>query len=49
MLNDSARCNFGMGSAKKIKLLEITWPSGKAQSLEAIAANQILAVHEPAR
>ena len=43
------RAHFGLGSSKKIKLLEITWPSGKVQSLEAIAANQILTVHEPAK
>ena len=43
------RAHFGLGSAKKIKLLEITWPSGKVQSLEAIAANQIPTVHEPVR
>ena len=43
------RAHFGLGSAKKIKLLEITWPSGKVQSLQAIAANKILNVHEPTR
>jgi hypothetical protein len=38
---------YARGISKKLH--EITWPSGKAQSLEAIAANQILTVHEPAR
>jgi len=42
------RAHFGLGSSKKIKLLEISWPSGKVQHLESIAADQILTVHEPA-
>jgi hypothetical protein len=36
-------------AAKKTKLLEITWPSGNVQSLEAIAANQIPTVDERVR
>ena len=47
------RVHFGLGSSlepsKKIKLLEISWPSGKVQRLGSIAADQILTVHEPAR
>jgi enediyne biosynthesis protein E4 len=43
------RAHFGLGSSKKIKLLEITWPSGKVQRLESIAADQILTVREPTR
>ena len=47
------RVHFGLGSSlepsKKIKLLEISWPSGKLQRLGSIAADQILTVHEPAR
>lgn len=43
------RAHFGLGLSKKIKLLEINWPSGKVQRLESIAADQILTVHEPAR
>ena len=43
------RAHFGLGSAKKIKLLEVTWPNGKVQHLESIAADQVLTVHEPTR
>lgn len=43
------RVHFGLGLSKKIKLLEINWPSGKVQPLESITADQILTVHEPAR
>ena len=43
------RVHFGLGSSKKIQLLEITWPSGTVQRLDAIPADQILKIHEPAR
>jgi hypothetical protein len=43
------RAHFGLGLSKKIKLLEINWPSGKVQRLESIAADQILTVHESTR
>jgi enediyne biosynthesis protein E4 len=43
------RVHFGLGSSKKIRLLEITWPSGTVQSLESIAADQILKIHEPSK
>jgi enediyne biosynthesis protein E4 len=42
------RVHFGLGRSPKVKLLEITWPSGTVQRLESIAANQILPVREPA-
>ena len=40
------RVHFGLGSSRKIRLLEITWPSGTVQRLESIAVDQILAVKE---
>ncbi len=43
------RAHFGLGSRKKIQLIEITWPSGTVQRLESIAADQILTVREPSR
>jgi enediyne biosynthesis protein E4 len=43
------RAHFGLGSSKKIRLIEITWPSGIVQRLESIAVDQILTVKEPAR
>ena len=41
------RVHFGLGAAKPVKLLEVTWPSGEVQRLENVAANQILTVEEP--
>src|SRR6267142_3781594 len=41
------RTHFGLGSAKKVRLLEITWPSGAVQRLDSISADQPLTVHEP--
>ena len=41
------RVHFGLGSDKKAKLLEITWPSGIRQHLEDVAGDQILTVREP--
>ena len=41
------RVHFGLGAAKQVKLLEITWPSGEVRRLENVAANQILTVEEP--
>jgi hypothetical protein len=43
------RAHFGLGSAKGIPLLEISWPSGTVQRLRSLAADQILTVHEPPR
>ena len=43
------RAHFGLGSSKKLRLVEITWPSGLVQLLEAVAVDQILTVKEPAR
>ena len=43
------RVHFGLGASRKIQLLEITWPSGKVQRLDAIPADQILRVREPSR
>jgi hypothetical protein len=43
------RPHFGLGRFNKAKTVEITWPSGIAQRLESVAADQILTVKEPAR
>jgi hypothetical protein len=43
------RVHFGLGKSRKVKLLEITWPSGIVQAIESIAVNQILPVREPAQ
>jgi hypothetical protein len=41
------RVHFGLGSHRTAKLLEITWPSGTVQTLENVAADQVLTVREP--
>ncbi|MDA7526181.1 ASPIC/UnbV domain-containing protein, partial [Verrucomicrobiales bacterium] len=39
---------FGLGSAKQIDRLEVTWPSGTVQVVDGpSAANQLLTVTEP--
>ena len=43
------RAHFGLGPSKKLKLIEITWPSGIVQRLEPVAVDQILKVKEPPR
>lgn len=43
------RAHFGLGPAKKVQLIEITWPSGIVQRLESVVADQILTVKEPVR
>ena len=41
------RVHFGLGAAKQVKLLEVTWPSGQVQRLENVKAHQFLRVEEP--
>lgn len=41
------RVHFGLGSDKRVKLIEIHWPGGAVQQIDNIAANQILTVREP--
>ena len=43
------RAHFGLGSSKKVRLIEITWPSGIVQRVESVSADQILQVKEPSR
>lgn len=40
------RCHFGLGQATSADL-RITWPSGVVQTLEGMAANQVLVAEEP--
>jgi enediyne biosynthesis protein E4 len=41
------RVHFGLGRETRVKVLEITWPSGMVQKLENVGSNQILKVREP--
>jgi enediyne biosynthesis protein E4 len=40
------RVHFGLGAARRIREMEIRWPSGHRQTLRDIAADQILMVKE---
>ena len=41
------RVHFGLGSAQRIKDIEIRWPSGIRQVLHNVTADQILTIEEP--
>jgi hypothetical protein len=41
--------HFGLGLDSRADLVEIHWPSGIVQTLQNVAANQVLKVTEPAR
>jgi len=41
------RVHFGLGQDTTTQLLEVTWPSGKVQTLTRLAADRILTVKEP--
>jgi hypothetical protein len=40
------RLHFGLGSASRIDLVEVKWPSGATQSIRDVKANQILRIEE---
>jgi hypothetical protein len=44
-----SRVHFGLGAAKTIREIDIKWPSGIHQVVNNVAADQILAIEEPAR
>ncbi|MFQ5690732.1 MAG: CRTAC1 family protein [Gemmatimonadota bacterium] len=41
------RMHFGLGAATVVDRIEVRWPSGKLQLLEAVRARQILTITEP--
>jgi hypothetical protein len=41
------RVHFGLGSEKSAASLEVRWPSGAAQKLSNVPADQILKLVEP--
>ena len=41
------RVHFGLGAEASIRSLEIRWPSGKLQTVNAPSADQILHLREP--
>jgi enediyne biosynthesis protein E4 len=40
------RVHFGLGKAKKVDSIEISWPSGLKENLKNLAVNQLLIVQE---
>ena len=42
-----AGVHFGLGSTMRLPKLEIRWPSGTVQTVEDVAADQVLIVREP--
>ncbi|HSE38529.1 MAG TPA: ASPIC/UnbV domain-containing protein, partial [Blastocatellia bacterium] len=40
------RVHFGLGKARRLKSLEIRWPSGQTEIINDIAANQFIVVKE---
>ena len=38
---------FGLGTAKKVDKIEVTWPSGETQTLTGIQPNQRIEITEP--
>jgi hypothetical protein len=41
------RLHFGLGTEPLVQSLEIRWPSGRTQLLEAVKADRVLRVEEP--
>ena len=44
-----SRVHFGLGASRNIREIDIKWPSRIHQVLHNVAADQILAIEEPAR
>jgi enediyne biosynthesis protein E4 len=40
------RLHFGLGTAKKVDLVEVAWPSGAKQSIRDVRLNQVLRIEE---
>jgi hypothetical protein len=43
---DDWRLHFGLGSNARAAKITVTWPGGAAQTLENVAADQVLTVTE---
>jgi hypothetical protein len=41
------RLHVGLGPAKTIQQIDVSWPSGARQTLKDVAVNQVLVVREP--
>lgn len=47
MSSSDRRVHFGLGAESSIREVGIRWPSGAAQTLQALAANRYHSVTEP--
>ena len=45
--SSDSRVHFGLGSSRRIKEIEIRWPSGIKQVLHDADVDRIMTVHEP--
>ena len=43
---DDGRVHFGFGKAAIVEKLTVTWPSGRVQILDNVAANRVVAIGE---
>jgi hypothetical protein len=46
LAQNDLRAHFGLGRAERAEHLEIRWPSGLKESIENLAANQIVTIRE---
>jgi len=49
MSQNDLRIHFGLGSAKRVDQLEVSWPSGRLDRFKNLGANQITTIREGAR
>ncbi len=49
MSSSDKRVHFGLAGERKIRSLEIRWPSGTRQTLADVAADRMLKVDEPVK
>ena len=45
--HDDLRLHFGLGAASRADSIEVTWPSGAAQSLKDVAGRRVVTIEEP--
>jgi hypothetical protein len=44
--HNDLRLHFGLGSFAKVDLIRVAWPSGLQDTVEGVAANQLIAIEE---
>ena len=47
MSSSDKRVHFGLGGETQVKSIEIRWPRGAVQKLEAVTADRFLKIEEP--